>query len=68
MKFAFILLVIISLSSSCSKDKNCTCQHGMNGINRAISSETAKKECSELNSTTYSENQDTVYTLVCTEE
>ena len=68
MKKILIIFAFGALLSSCSKDHNCTCKHAVNGIQTAVSTAVIDKECSTLNSTTYNDDHDTTYTVVCTED
>ncbi len=67
MKIGLILIgFLLIIFSSCRKDKNCTCVHQRDGIDRGISEQVTDKECVDLNSKT-TEN-DTIYTISCVEK
>jgi hypothetical protein len=68
MKKILITFAVVAIFSACSKDHNCTCKHAMNGIQTGVSPAVIDKECNTLNSTTYNEDHDTTYTVVCTED
>ena len=63
-----IVFTFVTLCSSCSKNRNCTCIHAVNGVQTGVSPAVIDKECNTLNSTTYNDNHDTTYTVVCTED
>lgn len=68
MKKTLITFAVVAIFSSCSKNHNCTCIHTLNGIQTGVSPAVIDKECSTLNSTTYNEDHDTTYIVVCTED
>ncbi len=65
MKQLFILIGFISLIG-CRKDKNCTCEHKVDGHVKATSEQITDKECIDLNNS--STIDDTTYALECKEK
>lgn len=65
MRALLIIICLISLMG-CRKDKNCSCEHKVDGRVKASSEQVTDKECVDLNSSTTVD--DTTYTLECKEK